>query len=340
MSIHGTKLGIYSVAHFLVDFCCALLLFSALSDSRDWVLCILLYNFCAFAMQMPIGLVADGLNRNSTVAALGCLLVAVAYGLTAVPLLTAIVAGIGNSMFHVGGGVDVLNRSEKHSAALGVFVSPGAFGIYFGTILGSGEGLPRLIPVAALIVGALALPAPDWFVRRTLHSENAKTDLTFSKDVVTPLIFLFLVVCLRSWVGMILAFPWKTGHWATIAICAVVFGKTAGGFLGDRIGMIKASRISLCLSAALFLLGSNPVAGVAAVFFFNMSMPITLWGAAKMLPGGKGFTFGLLTFALFLGFLPSYFGWPPNEFAPWVYAVGAFLSQWLLCRALKMGGLT
>ena len=37
-------------------------------------------------------------------------------------------------------------------------------------------------------------------------------------------------------------------------------------------------------------------------------MPLTLYGAARLLPGAKGFAFGLLTFALFLGFLPVYAG--------------------------------
>ena len=32
-----------------------------------------------------------------------------------------------------------------------------------------------------------------------------------------------------------MAFPWKSiGQWALINTCAVVFGKTAGGFLADR----------------------------------------------------------------------------------------------------------
>ena len=39
-----------------------------------------------------------------------------------------------------------------------------------------------------------------------------------------------------------------------------------------------------------------------------MTMPITLWAAARLMPGGKGFAFGLLTFALFLGYIPTALG--------------------------------
>ena len=41
---------------------------------------------------------------------------------------------------------------------------------------------------------------------------------------------------------------------------------------------------------------------------FNMSMPVTLYLLAVNLPGLYGFSFGLLTFGLFLGFLPVYAG--------------------------------
>ena len=73
-------LGIYSLAHLWVDLSCALLLFRTLFGESDWMLCVLLYNFCAFALQMPLGAVADRLNRNGLLAASGCLLVAVRRG--------------------------------------------------------------------------------------------------------------------------------------------------------------------------------------------------------------------------------------------------------------------
>ncbi len=83
--------ALYGAAHFWVDLSCALLLFRTLSAQPDPALSLLLYNFCAFALQMPLGLLADRLDRNALVAAAGCVLVALAYG---VPLtLTAVTAG-------------------------------------------------------------------------------------------------------------------------------------------------------------------------------------------------------------------------------------------------------
>jgi FSR family fosmidomycin resistance protein-like MFS transporter len=122
-------LALYALAHFWVDLSCAFLVFRTLADVEDLALCLLLYNFCAFALQMPLGLIADRLGRNGMVAAVGCLLVALAFG-GPLPVLASVIAGTGNALFHLGGGIDILNVSEKRAAALGVFVSPGALGLY------------------------------------------------------------------------------------------------------------------------------------------------------------------------------------------------------------------
>lgn len=325
-----------SLGHFWVDLSCALLMFSQLLGRPEWSLCVLLYNFCAFALQMPIGLVCERLDRNSAAACVGCVLAALGWGTASVPVLAAVLAGIGNACFHVGGGIDVLNASQKRSAALGVFVSPGAFGIYLGTLLGKTGGVPWVLPVAGLLVFGALFVAVDRFGRGCLRSGNAAVELALTGTARWGLVCCFVVVVLRSYVGLILSFPWKTGPWALAAICAVVFGKAAGGFLGDHFGMARCAGWSLGLCALLFCFSENPWAGTAAIFLFNMTMPITLWAAAKLLPGGKGFAFGLLTFALFLGFLPVYLGWsiPTGRFT---YALGAAVSLLVLLLGLKWG---
>jgi hypothetical protein len=58
MQINGYGLPIYAAAHGIVDFACVFLMFRVASLSTDWYLCVLLYNFCAFALQMPLGALA------------------------------------------------------------------------------------------------------------------------------------------------------------------------------------------------------------------------------------------------------------------------------------------
>ena len=326
-------LAAYAVAHFWVDLSCAFLVFRTLRGAEDFALCLLLYNFCAFALQMPLGLLADRFDRNGLTAATGCGLVALAY-LSGVPLLTAVMAGAGNALFHLGGGIDTLNVSERKAAALGVFVSPGALGLYIGTLWGKGASPALWIGPVGLMVLAAGVLLLCYKTFGGLRSGNAPLDLDAPAGY-GPLLPLFLVVVLRSYMGMNQSFPWKgEGSWAVILTLALVLGKTAGGFLMDRVGGRKAAASSLLVAAVLYLFSGVPVLGTLAVFLFNMTMPITLWAVAKVMPGAKGFTFGLLTFALFLGYLPSWMGLPGLLTEPWTYSAAAILSLLLLWRPL------
>ena len=334
MSVDKKLLSLYSLAHFWMDLSCALLVFRTLSGEADFALCLLLYNFCAFALQMPLGLLADRLDRNGVAAASGCVLTALAYWIPG-PVLAAVTAGVGNALFHLGGGIDVLNKSRDRAWALGVFVSPGALGLYLGTLWGRGDAPGVWAGPAGL---ALLSTGILWLCRRasgSLRSGNAPVDLAAPRGYGT-LPPLFLVVVLRSYMGMNQAFPWKSeGRWALLLTLALVLGKTAGGFAMDRLGAQKASAGSLGLAAALYLASALPLPGTLAVFLFNMTMPVTLWAAARAVPGAKGFTFGLLTFALFLGFLPSFLGWPSLLTGPANYAAVAVVSLVLLWFPLR-----
>ena len=331
-----SMIEIYVAAHFLVDLACAYLMFSGIYGAENWYICLLLYNFCAFAMQMPIGLLADYKNRNAYLAVWGCVLVAAAFLPGAAVSLAArtgaagtmtdsiglwaagtasIVAGLGNGLFHVGGGLDVLNKSNKSAGLLGFFVAPGALGIYLGTALGKGRGWPEEWPALLLLPVAFGI---YWCARRKgiwQVSGNAPFSLFPDrkalagawKQATAAVLCLFFVVVLRSYLGMIQDFIWKESMGAgMILVCAAALGKFAGGFLADIAGFKKTAVLSLIVSGGLHLLSFHPAAGILAVFFWNMTMPLTLWAVARLMPGAKGFSFGLLTFGLFLGFCPPY----------------------------------
>jgi FSR family fosmidomycin resistance protein-like MFS transporter len=347
-----TKVMLYSITHLLVDLACAYLLFLKIRGTPEWFVCVLLYNFCAFALQMPIGHLADRWNRNAVCAAVGCILVVIAYGCGSIPIAAALIAGLGNCMFHVGGGIDVLNLSHKKSGMLGVFVAPGAFGLYIGTIYGKQGVDAAVYIVIALVLTSLLLLLLQYDSARTFKSENepvsfrtASLAVTSSQNelkvaaAVGALVLMFLVVCLRSYVGLTLAFPWKgEGYWGIILISGVVLGKMAGGILADTFGILKTTVVSLGLSAILFLFFEYPIAGIVAIFLFNMTMPITLWAVSRILPGSKGFTFGLLTFGLFLGFIPVYLGLDSLFTGGLGFALASVVSVALLSVGLIIAG--
>lgn len=322
------RLTAYSAAHFLVDLSCALLVLGLLVPAGDAAAVVLLYNFCAFALQMPLGLLADRLDRNHLTAASGCLLVLLAWGLPG-GLPAALTAGVGNALFHVGGGLDTLHSSAGRVGPLGIFVSPGAFGIYLGG-LWSGGAAALALPVCLALAAFAALLA----LGCRGGPSNGPAQLPAEPGTLVPaLLCLFLVVVLRSWAGFLFAFPWKP-RWGLALVCATAFGKAAGGLLADRFGPAQTAAWTLALSALCFLGSDLTSLGLAAVFLFNMTMPLTLWAAARLLPRSKGFAFGLLTFALFLGFLPAYLGWTPLAPGPAVYAGAALASLALLLPGL------
>lgn len=331
--------GVYGMIHFLVDFCCAFFMFSASGRIEEFYIGFLLYNFLAFALQMPVGLIADRIKRNPYVAALGCLLVLGALlclwicpgGQDALWAGLGL-AGTGNCLFHVGGGIEVMKRSKNEAAPLGIFVSPGAIGIFFGTMLGR-EGNLSPVFLTGLLAGAVI-----WLfyisrgqgaaLAEGLCRDAQMTDAGFVQPytvAVGAVLCFFLVVVFRSYLGMIAVFPWKDTLTEGILVLAAVFGgKLAGGFAADKLGIRKAAVGTLGAATVLFLGSDVMWAGVLALFFFNMSMPITLYLAAKVLKGQNGFAFGILTFGIFIGFLPAYAG--GNACSRWILTVLSALS--------------
>ncbi len=330
--------GLYSLSHFLVDFACAYLIFSRLRGSDLWLSCLITYNFFAFAMQMPIGVLADYLNRNRLFACLGCILIIVSPLAISVPILFCAIAGSGNALFHIGAGRDVLLGSGKRFGALGIFVSPGAIGLFLGTICGKGGLLPLFAVLGVLLADAVAI----YFLVPRLHAKNIiepKEAESFHRPIssfVLMLMCLFLVVCLRSYVGATLAFPWKgEGSFALFLVISVVLGKAAGGLLADHFGALETTFASLLLCSVLFLFYSIPICGLIAVFLFNMTMPITLGAVKRLMPKQLGFGFGLLTFGLFIGLIPVFLNLRIVLVLPYGYTAAAVISSGLLYYGLK-----
>ena len=308
--------GVYATAHMLVDLACAYLVSACVIGKQDWYLWVLVYNFCAFALQMPIGAGADRLNRNSFVAAAGCLgvLAGLILGIGGgQPAAACILAGTGNACFHVGGGIDVLNHSGKRAAPLGIFVAPGALGIFLGSLLGRAPDRPAgstavLIGISLILsMAVIRCRARSCKIWKCSGNAPVSYDGIPLRHMLAALCF-FGAVILRSYSGMVQDFPWKgnTAGSAWLLAGAVVSGKIAGGFLSDKTGIQTAAFRSMSAAAVGFLCLDSPAAAILAVFCWNMSMPMTLWSVSQVFPGAKGFSFGLLTFGLFIGFCPVY----------------------------------
>ena len=356
-----TRLAVFSFTHFAVDLCCIFLM-SAIAFPQslgkvEWAVCVLVYNFFAFAVQLPVGAFCDLNKRPRELAALGCGLVSLAFLVaryTGAPVLTGVVAGIGNSCFHVGGGVDTLEQSGGRAARPGIFVATGAFGVYLARRLAGMEGIAG----PASVFGIVLMIISAYLILSLGRSgeaaeEGRETGIGQATGSATPMgrsvsrsaawicgTLLFITVLFRSYCGYLMGWGWKSVPLLGLLFTlGVVGGKMAGGLIGDRIGWEKSSIISLALAALLFRFApGSPAAGIAGVLLFNMTMPITLTALARIM--GReyyGTAFGLTTIALFMGTVPFTIGAPAFLADPpeWLLIALTSLSLAAIC-----GGIT
>ena len=159
-------LVLYGATHIVVDACSAAVVFGILARhavATDTFLgLLLLYHAMAFGLQPLLGLAVDRTGAVRLATALGCLVSAVAL-LLSLPMAAVIITGIGNALFHVGGGVVALRITPQRVTAPGFFVAPGSLGLLLGAILGrsgpwASYGL--LLAALALLPFILSTPVP------------------------------------------------------------------------------------------------------------------------------------------------------------------------------------
>ena len=341
----------FALCHFVVDFACVSTMLCAVSrvlgesgqGSMEVVaLSILLYDIVAFTLQLPIGIALDQLDKNSYAALLSYALVGAGVILSLVPIAllewpAILLLAIGNALFHSAGGLSVLNISQKHAGPSGIFIATGAIGVFLGT---QSAQMGRLQIAFSLLVllflCALITLVVQKVNKKYWNVHNVSFDIPrLSSNTLLAIALLSLVVALRSYVGMVMAFPWKSEMLLLVlSILGVFAGKAFGGVVADRIGFRTTAIFSLIVAATLFVPSWEiPVMGLLGVFFFNFTMSITLASLANILPNAKGTAFGLASFSLAVGALPALAGFSIEH--------PAMLSAISLVSALALGvGLT
>ncbi|MBR4470416.1 MAG: hypothetical protein IKS54_03780 [Erysipelotrichaceae bacterium] len=301
-----TLIGVLSLAHACIDFLCAFSLYrSFISHSNAF----LIYNFCAFALQMPIGILIDMYNskrKESYFISAFTTVLGIVLTVTGC-FISEIITGLGNAFFHAGGGVLTIyedRNNQLKGKGLGVFVAPGAIGLILGILYHDTSFYYPIIAVISIILLFVIVSLYRMRKEERLDIEISLPDQAFIKIMIC-----FVVVVLRSLAGMAIVFPWKNDHLSIlISVFALALGKSAGGFLFSQYDMKKIIVATLGISALAYLIGHEMGAGLLALFFFNMTMPLTLYLLSEELKGTPGFAFGILTFGLFLGYLPVLYG--------------------------------
>ncbi|MBR3349513.1 MAG: hypothetical protein IKG55_05495 [Solobacterium sp.] len=304
-----SRIAILCALHALVDFICIFSLFHFNADHAEMYL---LYNFCAFALQMPFGIAGDLLIRkenDETKAPLLFVYAGIFFCIAGV-YLSPVLFGVGNALFHVGGGILSIHtdRNEHYRGrALGTFVAPGAFGVTLGILFAKTPLFHIVIAGISLLMIILGAMLKNSY-EACMYETKVFAPAGKSSDLLISFLC-FAAVILRSFSGLSVGFSWnKTVLLTLFMTAATALGKASGGVISAHLGRKRTEILSLACAAVCYVLSDTAVIGLSAVLFFNMSMPLTLEETSENHHDMPGFAFGLLTFGLFLGYLPGYYG--------------------------------
>jgi len=297
-------LTVYSFTHMVVDALCisGVLSLGLLNNLNEEfiITLIVLYNVIAFGSQSIIGYFCDIIKRPKLFALLGGSLSILALAFMKIPILAMLLFGIGNGFFHIGGGVRSLYLTPGRALAPGIFVAPGAIGVFIASYV-SDSFLPMMMVALILLISLIGI----MITKEIEDEEFVKEEPLVTNKFLIVIACLLMVICLRALVGGALYFPWRTTMTTKIfLLSAIVLGKGLGGVLGDKFGFEVVGVGGLLLSALCLYFGeSNLMLALIGVFAFNLTMPITLTTLANTFVKYKGFAFGLTTLALASGYM-------------------------------------
>jgi len=268
------------------------------------------YDVIAFGSQVVLGWATDRFSTPKLAIVVGLVLSLVALGFSPLNAIgTMLFAGIGNALFHLGAGAQVLRGGLKRAAPAGIFVAPGTLGLGFGLYYGSRYPTGTVWPLLLLLGVALWL-----VIRHNPQGEpSAVNPAVVARSARLPhtrlaLALLLVSVAVRSLVGLSAARGYARTELLLIGIPLVAFaGKSLGGYIADRLGWIETSIAALLLSLAPIALHASTAWLLIGLFTFQLTMPVTLTAVARLLPDRLATAFGWTCLALLIGALPTMF---------------------------------
>jgi len=328
----------HGAIHAVIDASTVMVIFSAtlVHDLSPFQIVFMIssYDLLAFAGQAILGFGLDKLRLYKSVILLGIVLTAIAVVLMLThPYIAMVAAGLGNALFHIGAGAVSLNTSPGRAAAPGIFVAPGALGLGLGLWLGkSGNTVlwPFLLALALsfVITTRSSMPIIEMYLKPKIFS---------IKGALTILFLLLVSIGIRAFVGFAGTFECPKLPVVSFGLAFAAFGgKTLGGIISDRLGWIRTSVGALLISAPLIALGNaNSSIIILGMFFFQMTMPVTLTAVYSLMPRRPAFSFGLCSSALVLGSFAAFYKPWVVYYSPYVFLGLITLSALLIFVALN-----
>lgn len=290
-----------SILHLLCDLVCVFKVMQVLSNMYilDHTLIFILYNGIAFLLQPVAGIIVDKFCKEKLMLITSILFIILGATFNNL-ILSCVFLGLANQLFHVVGGKICTNFSTNKAWHLGSFVSLGAVGLMLGSNFSNSTFLfiAPIIIYSVLIILVCLLYKEEKIIQIELPVDKIKV----SKKIFA-VIFLVLVVFIRSFVGKIIHYDFEMNITFIVLLgISSAFGKFIGGVLKDFFGSMKVIFISLILCGIILIFLDNIfIFMLLGTILINISMPITLFELNKINPKHEGLNFGLLAAALFPG---------------------------------------
>jgi len=317
--------------HAAVDLVSAYLVIGALffhgQAGRDFFIIVLVYGVTAFALQPLMGRMVDWTRQPYRYLWLANFLILLALIINWMQgglIVSIVIAGLGNALWHVTGGTIGLNIDPGKAWPIGILVGPGAAGLFLGGWLARQNWENYwLLELAMILIILATYLLPQIKI-------NYQVKKTSSPKIIFGLLAgLLTIVGLRSIIGFSLVYSWKSNLGLAVGlVLAVVAGKMLAGLMADRWGWQRMSLILVAAALPLLVLGfDQPVLAMIGAFCFQITMPVTLSAVARLQPGWPGWAFGLPCFFLIMGAIVTFF-----TSASWLSTnVGWLIAgQWLL----------
>ena len=326
-------LSLFTLAHPLVDACSLSVL---IAGGMSWRR-VVAYNAMAFALQLPMGLVADerpGWVRGGFCLGTGMAVaaaIAAAFGAREWGILA--VACVGNALFHLTAGKEILDTHGGRGGPIGLFISTGALGLLAGR-MGMEHCAAVALPAFAVALAAVAVasavrwsgiagilpakPSPGTAAFPEPRAGCPRSDIAATRPEgrfpeLLPIVEsmalpgLFALVAWRSWAGLAANRISAGQGMALLLVGAAVTwaGKALGGYAGERLGRWPVTAASVCGSVALAFLcpPENTAAWMALLFVAQLATGPVLSLLYDRTGRRGGMAFGLNCLGLFAGSL-------------------------------------
>jgi FSR family fosmidomycin resistance protein-like MFS transporter len=282
----------FSSAHFAVDagcsLCACLLLTRWGVSSAEFYKLVMIYNLVAFGSQPLFGWLLDVAKCQREGMIMGVLLTAAgcaAAGGSLVP--AALLLGVGNALFHVGAGAGIYAISSGKATPSGVFIAPGAVGLFAGGVLGATSWIsPYYAAIVLCLIawGLIHIPVADLQMPTEQHHTAPRRRTSYFSIV---LLLLLLVVASRSFIGFSMPVPWQEMEGAPLMLVVMAFaGKSLGGYLADRLGWTTWCGTLLLLTSVLAVFYQQSFAAACvALLCVQATTGVTLVATQSLFPG-------------------------------------------------------